>query len=222
VPVRSIPKNGRSLTGRVIDRRRHVAIAFESALERDFYVLLEFDPEVTQFEEQPVTVPYRDPMGVSRTYTPDVLVHYQPERTDSGDAPAVLYEVKYRDDLRAHWRDYKPKFKAARHYARLQGWRFRLITEREIRTPYLKNAKFLRPYRDRPVDSGDCQCVLAKLGALGEADPEGLLTTLSTERWERARLLPVLWHLIAVRRAGADLSVPLTMRSRLWSVDPVG
>jgi TnsA-like endonuclease N terminal/TnsA endonuclease C terminal len=220
VPVRSIPKNYRSLTGKVIDFRSQSAVAFESALERDLYLLIDFDDAVARFEEQPVTIPYRDPAGVSRTYTPDVLVYYHSGLADQQDRQPVLYEVKYRDDLRANWGDYKPKFKAARRYARVQGWTFRLITEREIRTPYLKNAKFLREYRHRTLDSGDCCRVLAMLAERCETDPEALLVALSDDRWERARLLPVLWQLIAVRQAGADLTVPLTMRSRIWSLAP--
>jgi len=221
VPVRSIPKNYRSLTGKVIDFRSHSAVAFESALERDLYLLLDFDSAVARFEEQPVTIPYRDPAGVSRTYTPDVLVHYHAELADPQNRQPVLYEVKYRDDLRANWGDYQPKFKAARRYARVQGWTFRLITEREIRTPYLKNAKFLREYRHRTIDSGDCHRVLAMLAERRETAPETLLAVLSDDRWERARLMPVLWHLIAVRQVGADLTVSLTMRSRIWSLDPI-
>jgi hypothetical protein len=46
---------------------------------------------------------------------------------------------------------YRPKFRAAQRYARQQGWRFRLVTERHMRTPYLENAKFLRPYRTLPM-----------------------------------------------------------------------
>jgi TnsA endonuclease N terminal len=172
VPVRIISRNSRSLTGKVIDFRRQSAVAFESALERDLYVLLDFDAAVAQFEEQPVTIPYRDPAGVSRTYTPDVLVYYHVGLTDQQDRQPVLYEVKYRDDLRANWGDYKPKFKAARRYAREQGWAFRLITEREIRTPYLKNAKFLRAYRHRTLNSGDCCRVLALLAHRARQPPK--------------------------------------------------
>src|SRR2546428_9188775 len=89
VPVRSIPKNYRSLTGKVIDFRSHSAVAFESALERDLYLLLDFDSAVARFEEQPVTIPYRDPAGVSRTYTPDVPVYYHSELADQQDRQPV-------------------------------------------------------------------------------------------------------------------------------------
>jgi len=48
--------------------------AFESSLERDFLLLLDFDPEVVLYEEQPVTINYHDDQGRRRRYTPDVLV----------------------------------------------------------------------------------------------------------------------------------------------------
>lgn len=221
MPVRTIPKNSRSLTGKIIDSRTHTAVAFESALERDLYLLLDFDPSVAHFEEQPVTITYQDPVGVNRRYTPDVLVHYIPTLRGQRDHRSVLYEIKYRDDLRTHWPEYRAKFKAARRYARSQGWVFRLITEREIRTPYLQNAKFLRPYRERRFDGGDRHQMLAILASQGEMEPESLLALLRPGRWERARLLPVLWHLIAIGEVGADLTVPLTMSSRIWSCKPI-
>jgi hypothetical protein len=54
--------------------------AFESSLERDFLLLLDFNPDVEFFEEQPVKIVYHGAKGRRRTYTPDVLVRY---RTDS-------------------------------------------------------------------------------------------------------------------------------------------
>ena len=221
MPVRSIPRNYRSLTGKVINTRNQVAVTFESTLERDFYLLLDFDSAVAKFEEQPISIVYEDPAGISRTYTPDVLVHYGFDPTLSRTPPPMLYEVKYRDDLRANWSEYKPKFKAARRYARRQGWGFRLVTECEIRTPYLKNAKFLREYRLRCIDSGDGGRLLAALAKRGETDAEDLLARLSPTREARVRLLPVLWHFVAVGHIGTDLTVPLTMRSRLWSLTPI-
>lgn len=133
----------------------------------------------------------------------------------------MLCEIKYRDDLRTHWREYKPQFKAARRYARQQGWFFRLITEREIRTPYLKNVKFLREYRRRVIDHDDRCRLLVALAEQGEADAETLLTKVNPARMARAQLLPVLWHLVAVGQIGADLVMPLTMHSRLWVRSPM-
>lgn len=221
MPVRSIPRNYRSLTGKVNNARNQVAVAFESMLERDFYLLLDFESTVASFEEQPVRIGYEYPAGTRRTYTPDVLVYYCADPAVASTPAPMLCEVKYREDLRTHWNAYKPKFKAARRYARQRRWVFRLITEREIRTPYLKNVKFLREYRRRVVDRDDCCRLLAALAAQGETDAKALLTKLSPTRDTYAKLLPVLWHLVAVGRIGANLAVPLTMRTTLRPRPPI-
>ena len=135
-------------------------------------------------------------------------------------SPPWLCEIKYRDDLRTHWREYKPRFKAARRYARQQGWLFRLITEREIRTPYLKNVTFLRHYRHHRIAQADRCRLLTVLAEHSAGEAETVLTKLSPTRTVYAQLLPVLWHLVAVGQIGVDLSVPLTMRSRLWLPSP--
>lgn len=89
--------------------------------------LLEFDRDVESFEVQPVRLNWLDDRGKVRSYTPDALVCYR----SWGQVP-VLWEVKYRDDLRTNWLEYRPKFRAAVRYARERGWRFRLETGLEI------------------------------------------------------------------------------------------
>ena len=212
--ARTIPKNYRNVTGKLASGKNRRLVGFESMLEKDFYLLLEFDPEVASYEEQPVTLSYGAAIGRQYRYTPDVLVHYQPATGVS----SALCEVKYRSDLREHWTDYKAKFKAARRYARLRDWCFRLITEREVRTPRLDNARFLRHYRDQAVDVQDQALVFSTLQRLPEPTPETLMSACSGERCRQASLIPVLWHLVANHRIGAELNTPLTMQSPLWCV----
>ena len=108
-----------------------------SSLERDFLLLLDFDRDVEFYEEQPVKIVYHDAQGRRRTYTPDVLVRYRTDRLQARHTKPLLCEVKYREELRQHWAAYRPKFRAAGRYARQHGWRFRLVTDRDVRTPYL-------------------------------------------------------------------------------------
>lgn len=189
-------------------------VASESSLERDLLVLLEFDPIVERYEEQPVRIKYIDNQGNNHTYTPDVLVYYHTDA--SPQRPPLLCEVKYREDLFANWKEIKPKVRAGRAYARMEGWRFKILTEHEIRTPYLQNAKFLRPYRALEVKQEEERLILDVLRGVGESAPEHLLGGLSHEPFRRAELLPTLWHLVSHGRIGADLDQPLTMKTRLW------
>ena len=220
MPVRTVPKNYRSLTGLVPNTRTQSMAAFESSLERDFLLLLDFDPDVEFFEEQPVKIVYHDAKGRRRTYTPDVLVRYRNHSSQAKHTKSLLCEVKYRDDLRQHWAEYRPKFRAAGRYARQQGWRFRVVTERRVRTPYLENVKFLRSYRTLPVHDLYRTQLLRTLATLEATDPANLLAAVCEDRWQQAHLLPMLWQLVATRQIGADLAQPLTMQSGLWRQKP--
>lgn len=212
MPVRRIPKNYRNVTGMAAHRKAEGCAAFESTLERDFLVLLEFSPEVDRFEVQPVTIEWLNGQGKPRKYTPDVLVSYA-----SGTSP-TLFEVKYRSDLKKDWAVLRPKFKVAIRYAKAQGWRFRIATEVEIRTPYLANAHFLLPFlrRNSSLPSDDA-LLKSALSSLPEATPEILLNHITDNEQERVRLLPILWRMISLHEIGADLDQRLSMNSPLWS-----
>ena len=192
MPVRKIPKNYRNITGMAAHSKSVGCAAYESSLERDFLSLLEFCPDVIRFEVQPVSIEWFDDSGKKHMYTPDVLVHYKPSRQP---VTIILYEVKYRSDLRKNWSVLQPKFKAARAFCRQKGWMFKLVTEVEIHTVYLQNVRFLLPYMRNAVV---------------------LVAAVFQDEWNQAKILPVLWYLVAVGEIGADLNLPLTMNSTLW------
>lgn len=240
MPSRKIPPSRRSLTGLVASQKpsrlslvpslatnplpkvllpqpKTRMKGFESSLERDFFILLDFDLNVDHYEEQPVRIKYKDGEGHQRTYTPDVLVHYRDDITPAKWMKPLLCEVKYRSDLLANWSEIKPKIRAGRAHACQQGWRFQIITEREIRTPYFYNAKFLRPYRRIEASGDDKRMLLDTLRELREADPETVLLAIYESPLDRAQLLPVLWHLLATGMIDTDLTQPLNMCSRIWA-----
>ncbi|MEE4379879.1 MAG: TnsA endonuclease N-terminal domain-containing protein [Candidatus Competibacteraceae bacterium] len=207
-----------SVTGRVPSQKMARLVAYESPLERDFYLMLEFDRGVDYYEEQPLAISYQHPTVGKRTYTPDVLVRYFKDKSLGGPRAPELFEIKPRDELRRNWTDFKPKFKAARRYARKKGWRFIIVTEREIRTPYLDNAKFLMRYiHDQPNYERE-NVLLEMMADLRESDPETLIAAIFSDRMNKARLIPSLWRLIGCRAIGVDLTRPLTMQSRIWEI----
>lgn len=213
-PVRKIIKSSRSLRGSHPSTKTGQLVQLESALERDFCCLLEFDSAVLSYVEQPVTIEYKLE-GRLRRYTPDFLVHYTIERSP------ILAEVKYRADLRAQWTQLKPKFRAAKHYAAAKGWEFRLYSEAQIQTPYLLNAKFLLRFcmpmtTVRPAYE---LLLLEIMAQLGESTPTELVLVAFQDPDRQAELLPVLWYLVGKGRIGCNLYQPLTMRSLVWSVD---
>jgi hypothetical protein len=192
--------------------------AHESTLERDLMFLLEFDLNVATYEEQPVCIEYWDTDEKRHTYTPDVLVTYRKDVAPAKSMLPLLCEVKYRKDLFADWKALKPKFKAARRFARERGWHFRILTEQEIRTPLLENVRFLLRYQKLEMDWEKTQLLLLMIPELREATPESLLLACSADQMERALLLPMLWHLVSIGMLGCDLNSRLTMCTPIWTM----
>lgn len=207
-PVRKIGMNSRSVTGFVPGLG-----AYESSLERDVMELLRFDPNVQEFIPQPLTIQYRDKSQRLLPYTPDGLIHFAGKQSEP-----ILFEVKYREDFRRDWKALMPKFRAAKAFCQSKGWRFEVFTEREIRTPYLANAKFLWEYRERMPEPELTSHILQILADLETTDPEVLLCALCSDPGNRALMIPHIWHLIAVGDIGCDLNTPLTMHSPIWPV----
>lgn len=184
---------------------------FESALERDLMELLRFGNNVREFYPQPMSIPYIAPNGSARKYTPDGLIYFRHDLAH----PPVLFEVKYREDFRSTWRELRPKFRAARQLCLEEGWKFRVFTEFDIRTPYLANAKFLCAYKEEAPSRETIAYVLDVMEDLQEADVDVLLCALARDRWRRAELIPVVWHLVAIKAIHCDLDTPLTMKTVL-------
>lgn len=210
-PVRKIGIQSRSLTGTMPNGNR-----YESSLERDLMILLEFDPHVKFYTPQPITIRYRDKNNIWHKYIPDGLIEYYPENT-SFDSTPVLVEVKYRNEFVGKFNDWVPKFRAANQYAKENGWIFKILTDDRIRTPFLKNVKFLTSYKHiyDPVMSLEIE---EKLRISSVATPQNILNTLFFDKWNQAKVLPIIWGMVARRELQIDLSVPITMNSRVWMI----
>nr|WP_255682404.1 TnsA endonuclease N-terminal domain-containing protein [Deinococcus sp. 6YEL10] len=209
-PVRRIGKSGRSITGTLPPCRGIPALAYESALERDFYRTLLFDLGVTHIQVQPVRLRYQHPNGRWLPYVPDALVIYGDGR------PPGLFEVKYVKEVQEKRQLLRGKFRVARAHMRGQGGTFTLVTERSIRasTAMLKNMDMLFPFLTRTVAQQDCADLLSALERAGQCTPQRLLEGFAAGR--KGILLPALWHLVATKVISVDLNLPLTMDSPVW------
>src|SRR5579859_6676456 len=147
-PVRKIGVQSRSVTGTLPEGGR-----YESSLERDFMLLVQFDPAIDTYTPQPLTLRYRGLDGETHRYTPDGLIHWRQDRPIHHDSRPILVEIKYRQAFSGEWRNWRRKARAAHEYALDRGWMFCIYTEREIRTPVLENARFLLPYRRRSTSA---------------------------------------------------------------------
>jgi len=209
MPVRRIPPSRRAITGRLAAQKSIGHAHYESALERDFLITLEADPNVEAYETQPLTLHYLDSLGHKRKYTPDVLVFRAWGVTE-------LCEVKYLSDIQALRLQHKERWVSAFHHAKVEGWRFRLITEHHARTVRTRNWLFLSTYRVMDFSQLHLEHLQSSLTVSGSVS---IADWLEQHPQPNAELLPAVWHLLCLGRVGVDLDQPLSLDS---FVTPLG
>ncbi|MBI5922999.1 MAG: TnsA endonuclease N-terminal domain-containing protein [Betaproteobacteria bacterium] len=220
MPTRRIKASPVKVTGTAPDGQQ-----FESTLEEDFFILLRFNRLVAGFESQPLTLNWLDEKNKIRDYTPDVLIHYRTDLPEAANLPPMLCEVKpdsndgsesprrRRPPRKEHEAENRLKWAAAEIHASRQGWHFKVFRESEIRTLYLKNARFLLRFLERPVDSKYEAGLLEHIRKWGQLTLRDWAATIGSTPERRAQVLPACYGLIARQLVDVDLSVPLSLDS---------
>lgn len=214
--MRRIGRQRRSVRGHV--DVHGASVEYESTLERDLLILLDFDPTVAQVVGQPVRFDFRHPVTGRQThYTPDVYARHE------GDRPReILYQCKYREDLWINFPKLKHGFKVAMRVAREHGMTHRIVTEVEIRGPFLENATFLRRYLRIDPDEEVEERLAATLATLGQATPQMLMAAAFCAEENRALAVPHMWRMMGIGRILVEMHKPITMSSPITIIPGVG
>lgn len=168
---------------------RHVG--FESWLERDHLMLLDFDPDVTAVSSQPFWLHWQGGDGRDRRHAPDFFARL-------ADGTGVVVDI--RPDDRIPEKDAEV-FAVTAVACAAAGWEFR--RHGEIDPVLVANVRWLSRYRHpRCAGAGDITAALLEVFAGGE----GLFAGAELAG-ERLRVLPVLFHLMWRGHLVADLSV---------------
>ena len=212
---RQIPLKRRSMSGIYVFRGER-AVPYESALERDFIIRTEFFLQVTDIIAQPVTVGFTSKNGGRYIYTPDFLIYHRFENREHPQcSKPVLIEVKPRDSWQKNWRKWSPKWKAARRYAKEQGWQFRIRDESRIRDQSLKNIRWLARFKKTEIDDKRRNHITDEIRELGSAEFDYLLKR-HFGRTDSDSGAQNLWALLAQRYIDCDVSLPLDGAAKFW------
>lgn len=206
--VRKIKKSYISCTGYFKSFKNQSQIAFESVLERNFYLLLEFDPMVQSYYEQPFTLKY-DLFEKKTKYTPDSLVNYY-------DGTQKVFEVKYQKDID---RDttLQEKLKVLKTVLPIKkSLPFEVFTDHDIQDVYLNNARFLYHYAFLPTnDSYTTKIQIILMNTHDAISVKQLLETVSSHKNDHLNYLPYIWHEVFRNTSLIDMNQKLTMNTIL-------
>lgn len=187
--VRQIKKSYISCTGYFASYKNKTQIAFESVLERDFYMMMEFDDDVVSYEEQPMTIHYEYYDGKNRRYTPDTLVTYKDRRQK-------LIEVKYEDELKNDLELQRKLELLKKHIEKEQKLYFEVYTDEFMDKQLLLNYKFLYNFVFIPDDIIKTEAINHILNNTNEISVKDLLEKLHSNKIMQLQYLPYIWNYV--------------------------
>lgn len=169
-------------------------VGYESWLERDTVMLMDFDPQIVAIASQPFWLHWLDGSGQKRRHAPD----YFARRVDGS---AVVVDVRADDRI-------EPKdceaFEVTAQACAEAGWQFRRVGV--IDPVVAANVRWLSRYR-HPRYAGSDRTVGLLLETFMRPAP---LWPAAAEVGDRLAVLPVLFHLMWRRELMADLTTRLS------------
>ena len=123
---RKVRPNVRSVTGIYVTRTGR-PLEFESQLERDSYLTMDFEPDVNDIVAQPLRI---------CNWVPDC-------RVLSGDRK-FLIEVKYESELVAKWLEYSERYASLEDEVAKEGFRFGVMTDSSVYYPEVHRVGVLK------------------------------------------------------------------------------
>ncbi|HEX2402805.1 MAG TPA: TnsA-like heteromeric transposase endonuclease subunit, partial [Mycobacterium sp.] len=195
MPVRGFPsyKGQRNHVGRWWTATTGSLVGYESWLERDWLMLLDFDPDVVGIAAQPFWLLWTTPEGKPCSHAPDYFAR-------SAGGAALVMDCRPADRIKSRDAD---AFAVTRAACELVGWRYEVAGSPV--PVVVGNVRWLSGYRHPRHDLPD---VAAALQAAFAA-PTGLMAGAESVG-DPIAVLPVLFHLLWCHRLHADLSVPLS------------
>ncbi len=143
MPVRKVSNRGRRNTiGSFPSIKMKRMIAYESLIERDYIYVLDFEQDVLEYEEQPLSIEYRYE-DKQRHYTPDFSVKKVNQRIIVECKPKVFVDTA----------ENQRKFDVARSWCEESGYQFQVVVESELREGLrLENIKMLTRFARQVVE----------------------------------------------------------------------
>lgn len=183
---------------------------YESKNEKLFFFLLDLDPKVVRYYEQPVEIPVRflGHNGVLERWihVPDVLVFRE------GSVP-WLVQIKEPDPELEGNASFSKLQEVCGEYAQSKGWKYSVIFPKNLPVQLLRNIKLLVNFLHLNNVSAD---LINRIKTYLDIRPFSTVLELSElyqPDYRSHEAIPVIFHMIAKGMLATDLTVPVTSLS---------
>lgn len=204
--IREIKKSHISVTGYFSSYKNKRQINFESKLEHDFYLLLEFDEQVKSYKEQPFNI-YYIYQDKKRRYTPDTLVNYIDD-TQKVFEVKPIFKIQNDIELQEKIELQKQKIKEEKNLELF------MFTDANIDNIYIANIKIIYNFafiKENKEIEDKIKNELLKLNI--EIQIQELLDRITNNQFDRLKYIPYIWNLVFHNSRCVDFTKKITMAS---------
>lgn len=183
-------------------------LRFESTLERDWLLWLEYRRDVLSYLCQPQTFSFVA-HAKGRQYTPDVLVEFNSNRR------ATCFEVKPADICDSP--RIQRRFRYCAAAVEQHGYDFEVVTEVDIRPePQLTNLKRLASYASEPaLTESEARVLYGVMDSLGTSSIHTVLQACTESGMPLT--LNAIYRELFCGGLDADITQPLNRLSHIWA-----
>jgi hypothetical protein len=201
----AVSKNHKKVWRRYASHKLGRLVSAESRLEYDFLVLIDHDDDVDRFDDRPFSIVY-GVGGKDHLYTPDFVVSRR---------SSVKELVEIKNSYLLSLPETKQIVEVGELFAAAHGYRFLVLTEKEIWGARIDNLKVLHRYSRVEVPVTISVAVRKALQAAGgEMSRDELAAALAPSGPAAHPLIPI-YALLHEGRLAADLDIPLSGTTRL-------
>lgn len=183
---------------------------YESNNEKLFFFLLDLDPEVIRFYEQPVEIPVRYLKGngvISKgVHVPDILIFRE------GSVP-WLVQVKEPDPALQEDIPFLKLQEICQEFAHSKGWKYSVVFPKDLPNQLQRNIKFLVNFLHLNNGPDDLINRLTSYLEFRGSTSIVQLSELYQLEYRSHQVKPVIFHMIAKGILSTDLSMPITSLS---------
>ena len=204
--IRKIKKSHISVTGYFSSYKNKRQINFESKLEHDFYLILEFDKTVKSYQEQPFKV-YYTYQDKKRRYTPDTLVNYV-DGTQKVFEVKPIFKIQNDIELQEKIELQKQKIKEE------ENLELCIFTDADIDKIYMDNIKIIYNFafiKENKEIQDKIKNELFKLNI--QISIKELLDKITNNQSDRLKYIPYVWNLVFNNLESIDFTKKITMAS---------
>ncbi|WNL26762.1 TnsA endonuclease N-terminal domain-containing protein [Arcobacter cryaerophilus gv. pseudocryaerophilus] len=204
--TRKIKKSHIAVSGYFASYKNKRQINFESKLEHDFYLLLEFDEQVKSYKEQPFNI-YYTYQDKKRRYTPDTLVNYIDD-TQKVFEVKPIFKIQNDIELQEKIKLQKQKIKEEKNLE------LSIFTDSNIDKIYMDNIKIIYNFafiKENKEIEDKIKNELLKLNI--QIQIKELLDRITNNQSDRLKYIPYIWNLVFNNPRCVDFTKKITMAS---------